>query len=54
MTELGGYVAYVDAKRSVKLIDGSLYMNFELFYRLTAVLLVAVGTLVWGYGDLLL
>jgi len=54
VTVLGGYVAYVDAKRSVKLIDGSLYMNFELPYRLTAVLLVAVGTLVWGYGDLLL
>jgi hypothetical protein len=54
VTVLAAYVAYVDAKRSYKFIDDSMYMNFELPYRAIAVSLALVGTLVWGYGDLIL
>lgn len=46
--------AYVDAKKSFKFIDGKMFMNFALPYRTIAVVLVVFGTLVWGYGDLLL
>lgn len=54
VTVLGAYVAYIDAKRSVKVFGNDLYLNFELPYRLISIGLVIVGTLVWGYGDLLL
>jgi hypothetical protein len=54
VTVLGAYVAYRDAKQSFKYIGGSMYMNFELPYRKIAVVLVVVGTVVWGYGDFLL
>ncbi|MEX0803202.1 MAG: hypothetical protein WD688_07790 [Candidatus Binatia bacterium] len=54
VTILGAYVAYRDAKRSFKYINGSMFMNFELPYRPIAVALVVAGTLIWGYGDLVL
>ena len=53
-TVLGAYVAYIDASRSFKFIDGSFYINHELPYRIVSVTLVVLGTLIWGYGDLLL
>ena len=48
MTVVGGYVAYVDAKRSPKFIDGNLYLNQELPYRILSIVLIIVGTLTWG------
>lgn len=54
ITVLGAYVAYVDAKRSFKFINGHFYLNFELPYRVIAIVLVVIGTVTWGYGDLLL
>lgn len=51
VTILGAYVAYVNATRSIKYIQGGLYLDNELPYRWISVLLVVVGTVVWGYGD---
>jgi hypothetical protein len=53
-TVLGAYVAYRDAKRSFKHINGQMFTNFELLYRPISLALVGVGALVWGYGDLVL
>ena len=54
VTVLGAYVAYRDVKQSVKFINGDLFINPELWYRPISMALVIVGTLVWGYGDLVL
>lgn len=54
VTVLGAYVAYIDVLRSNKYIDGRLYMNPKLPYKWMSLLLVVVGTGIWGYGDLLL
>lgn len=54
ITVLGAYVAYRDAKQSVKFIEQDLYMNFKLPYRFISVAMVVGGTVIWGYADLLL
>ncbi len=51
---LGAYVAYIDVKRSMKLINGHLYIQTKLPYKIIAVTLIVIGTLVSGYGDLLI
>ena len=52
VTVLGGYVAYVDAKKSFKLINDSLFINPNLPYKVLSVLMIFVGTILWGYADL--
>lgn len=54
VTVLGAYVAYRDAKRTFKEVNGDVYINTMLPYRLISVFLVVIGTFVWGYGDLIL
>jgi len=54
VTILGAYVAFVGTRRSFKVIDGSLYMNFALPYALISIALIVVGTLIWGYADIFL
>lgn len=51
ITVLGAYVAYRDAKRSIKIIGDDLLMNPHLLYRPISAALVVIGTIVWGYGD---
>jgi hypothetical protein len=51
ITVLGAYVAYRDAKRSIKIIGHDLFMNPHLLYRPISMALVAIGTVVWGYAD---
>ena len=52
VTVIGGYVAYIDARQSVKFIDDNMYLNSHLPYKAVAIVLVFLGTLVWGYADL--
>jgi hypothetical protein len=54
VTVTGAYVALVGTKRSFKVIEDSMFMNFSLPYVIIAIALTAIGTLIWGYGDLLL
>lgn len=54
VTVLGAYVAYVNGKRSWKLIDDTVFINHELPYRWISVLLIVIGTVTWGYADLIL
>ena len=54
ITVLGAYVAFVGARRSLKFIDDSLYMNIELPYAVISIALAIVGTLTWGHADLVL
>ena len=51
---LGAYVVYIDVKQSMKLINGNLYIQTKLAYKVIAVTLIVIGTLVSGYGDLLI
>lgn len=51
---LGAFVAYIDVKRSMKFINSHLYIDPELPYKIIAVTLIVIGTLVSGYGDLLI
>ena len=52
---LGGYVAYYGIKRAFNLVgDSEFFMNFSLPYPKIAAVMVAAGTLVWGYLDLCL
>lgn len=54
VTIFGAYVTYVDSTRSMKLIDRTLYIETRLPYKIMSVVLIVVGTLLWGYGDLCL
>lgn len=54
VTVLGGYVAYRHARQSMQLVGDSFYINHELPYGPISVAMVAVGTVIWGYADLLL
>jgi len=51
---IGAYTAFIDLYRSHKFIDGHAYFNSELVYRKIAIGLGLSGTIIWGYGDLLL
>jgi len=53
---LGAYVAYVGVKRGIKYDGalGSISIRIEPKYNAIAAVLVIVGTLLAGYGDLLL
>lgn len=50
---IGAYIGYHEAKQNSKLIDGDLYLNPELWYKVLAVIYVVVGTIISGYGDLI-
>ena len=50
----GSYVAYHEIKRSVRVLGERLYWDLDIWYKKLALSLVLVGTLVTGYGDLLL
>jgi hypothetical protein len=51
---IGAYVAYVGVKRGIKYALGSISIRIEPKYNAIAAVLVIVGTLLAGYGDLLL
>lgn len=36
----------------MKMVDGSLYIETELPYRYISLIMVALGTVLWGYGDI--
>ncbi len=50
---IGAYIGYHEAKQSSKYIDGNLYLNPELWYKVLAVIYVVIGTIISGYGDLI-
>lgn len=53
VTVIGAYIAYYESRASMKFIEGSLFINMELPYKIASLLLVVFGTFLWGYGDLL-
>jgi hypothetical protein len=56
VTVLGVFVAFVDARRSVKFIQlkggYQRFENPELPYKNIAIALAIVGTVIWGYADI--
>jgi hypothetical protein len=50
---IGAYIGYHEVKQSSKYIEGDLYLNPELWYKVLAVIYVVVGTIISGYGDLI-
>lgn len=49
----GAYIGYHEARRALQFIGGDLYLNPELWYKVLALALVLIGTVISGYGDLL-
>jgi len=54
ITVIGAYIAYYESRASMRFIKGSLFINMELPYKIGSLLLVVLGTVLWGYGDLLI
>lgn len=57
MTIIGAYIAFHEARRSVQTIvdkrgHAQMYVNKELPYAWLSIILLFIGTIVWGYGDL--
>ena len=53
MTIVGAYIAFHESRRSIQTIEGQLFINKELPYAWLSIVLLIMGTIVWGYGDLL-
>jgi hypothetical protein len=58
MTIIGAYIAFHEARLSIQTIkdkDGhvQLLINKELPYAWLSIILLFIGTIIWGYGDLL-
>lgn len=51
---VGAYIGYHEAKKALQFIDDDIYFNPELWYKVLAIALVLVGTIVSGYGDLII
>ena len=52
ITILGVWIAFHESRESLQTINGSIFINPELPYKWLALILITVGTLLWGYGDL--
>jgi len=54
VTVIGVYIAYYESKVYMKYIDGSLYINPVLQYKIASFIIVIIGTILWGYGDIII
>jgi hypothetical protein len=52
ITILGAWIAFHESRESMKTVGGSLHINTKLPYRWLSLFFIAVGTVLWGYGDL--
>ena len=52
ITILGAWIAFHESRESMKMVDGSLYIETELPYRYISLIMIALGTVLWGYGDI--
>ena len=52
ITILGAWIAFHESRESMKMVDGSLYIETELPYKYISLIMIAVGTVLWGYGDI--
>ena len=50
---IGAYIGYHESKRVLQFINDGIYFNPKLWYKVLAIVLVIVGTVVSGYGDLI-
>ena len=52
ITILGAWIAFHESRESMKVVNGSLYIDTELPYRYISLIMITVGTVLWGYGDI--
>lgn len=52
LTIMGAYIAFHESRENAKSINGNLYINNELPYKIISLSYVVVGTFLWGYGDI--
>ena len=52
ITILGVWIAFHEARESMKLVDGSLFIETNLPYKYISLSIIIIGTLLWGYGDI--
>lgn len=50
---VGAYIGYHEAKKALQFVEGSIYFDPELWYKILAIALVLIGTVISGYGDLI-
>ena len=53
ITILGAWIAFHESRESMKLVDSNLYIETKLPYRYLSLSMIVVGTVLWGYGDIL-
>jgi hypothetical protein len=51
---LGAYVAYYGSKRAYQSVGEELFINLSQRYPTIGVAMIVVGTVTWGYADLIL
>ncbi len=54
VTVIGVYIAYYESKVYTKYINDTLYINPELQYKIASFIIVIIGTILWGYGDIII
>lgn len=52
ITILGTWTAYHESKESMKIIGNTLFIETQLIYKIISLILIVIGTVLWGYGDI--
>jgi hypothetical protein len=50
---VGAYVGYHEATKALQVFDDGIYLNTKIWYKVLAIALVLIGTVVSGYGDMI-
>lgn len=50
----GAWIAFAGQKLSVQMVDNKLFWDTELPHTWVSLILLSAGTVLWGYGDLLI
>jgi len=48
----GIYIGFHEARWSITAVDGSMFINTEIWYRWLALAAGIIGTVIWAYGDI--
>ena len=52
ITILGAWIAFHESRESMKMINDTLFIEIRLPYRYISLVMICIGTVLWGYGDI--